>query len=378
MKRLRALTIGGAMIDTIAIIDSNRIERMSMANADSSFLLLEEGRKTEASEVSTHTGGGAINAAVAMARLGLSVAVIAKLGKDARAQTILERLREEGISTNWIAQTAEAATGASVLVASHEKDAAIFTFRGSNVLLEPEDLAAAAFVVDMVYVSTLSNRSADCFPAIVDLAKTAGALLVVNPGIRQLSARGGAFHRSLPKIDVLIANRAEAEALLPEFVAEFGEGGPTLASPEPDTLPRLAIRGLTGGGFDMSLARFLTAMLQSGPRVIVLTDSHEGSFAAIPGKIYHCPIIEGDVAGTAGAGDAFGATFACAIAQGADIEDALLMASVNASSVVGHVDTQTGLLSSMGIKEKLESVRTTTRIREWPLPSSTAKGKLDA
>ena len=45
---MKVLTIGSAMIDTIAIIGSARIERMTMLNAESSFLLLEEGRKTEA------------------------------------------------------------------------------------------------------------------------------------------------------------------------------------------------------------------------------------------------------------------------------------------------------------------------------------------
>ena len=68
---MKCLTIGGATIDTIAIIASDRIERMSMLNADSSFLLLKEGSKTEAAEVSTHTGGGAVNSAVGMSRLGL-------------------------------------------------------------------------------------------------------------------------------------------------------------------------------------------------------------------------------------------------------------------------------------------------------------------
>ena len=44
---MKVLTIGSAMIDTIAIIGSARIERMTMLNAESSFLLLEEGRKTD-------------------------------------------------------------------------------------------------------------------------------------------------------------------------------------------------------------------------------------------------------------------------------------------------------------------------------------------
>ena len=95
---MKVLTVGGAMIDTIAIIESNRIELMKMRNAETSFLLLEEGRKTEALEVSTHCGGGAVNAAVAMARLGADVATIAKLGRDARAEMVLSRLVEENIS----------------------------------------------------------------------------------------------------------------------------------------------------------------------------------------------------------------------------------------------------------------------------------------
>ena len=105
---MKILTVGGAMIDTIAIIDSDRIERMTMLNADSSFLLLEEGRKTEAEEVSTHPGGGGVNAAVAMARLGMDVALLAKLGTDARAEAILARLTEEGVSSRWTSRDARA------------------------------------------------------------------------------------------------------------------------------------------------------------------------------------------------------------------------------------------------------------------------------
>jgi ribokinase len=142
---MKALTVGGAMLDTIAIIGNDRIERMTMLNADCSFLLLEEGRKTEAEEVSTHPGGGAINAAVAMARLGTDVAVLAKLGTDGRADTILARLAQEGVSTRWMTRDGRAPMGASVLISSHDRNAAIFTFRGANTLLEVRDLCDDAF-----------------------------------------------------------------------------------------------------------------------------------------------------------------------------------------------------------------------------------------
>ena len=133
---MKVLTVGGAMMDTIAVIESKRIERLTLHHADSSFLLLEEGRKTEAEDVSTHPGGGAVNAAVAMARLGLDVAVLAKVGKDLRAAAILARLAQEGVSDRWIVRDERAPTGASVLLSSHERNAAVFTFRGANTHLE--------------------------------------------------------------------------------------------------------------------------------------------------------------------------------------------------------------------------------------------------
>lgn len=156
----KALTVGGAMVDTIAIMESDRIERITMRNADMSFLLLEEGRKTEAVEVSTHCGGGAVNAAVAMARLGHDVSTLIKLGQDTRADMVLSRLADEGVSTRWASRTAQAATGASVMIAAHDRNAAIFTFRGANTLLTPGDLKDDAFAVDLVYVTSLSNELA--------------------------------------------------------------------------------------------------------------------------------------------------------------------------------------------------------------------------
>ena len=89
------VTIGGAMIDTIALISNDLIERMVMNNAGQAFLLIEEGRKTEADLISTHPGGGAINSAVCFARLGFTVDTFVKLGCDDRAESILKSLAAE-------------------------------------------------------------------------------------------------------------------------------------------------------------------------------------------------------------------------------------------------------------------------------------------
>lgn len=363
---MKVLTIGGAMIDTVAVIDSARIERMSMRNADSSFLLLEEGRKTEAEDISTHVGGGGINAAVALARLGLDTAAIAKLGRDARAETIFNRLMDEGVSTRYVLRDGRAPTGASVIVSAHERNAAVFTFRGANTLLEPDDLRDDAFAVDLVYVSNLSNKSADCFPQIVRCAKTHGALVAANPGIRQLSARGGPFMECLPLIDILSINRTEAEVLVPNLIARFGEGGPPLPLAPGEAAPELAVRGLMGGGFQMSLAAFLDAVRGLGAANVLLTDGAGGAFLKTNDRVLYCPaLLLANVASTAGAGDAFSATFAAYIALGRPPEEALRAATINAAAVVAHVDTQTGLMTRAALDQRLAAETERLPVRHW-------------
>lgn len=364
---MKALTVGGAMIDTIAIIESERIERMSMLNADASFLLLEEGRKTEATEISTHCGGGAVNAAVAMARLGVDVSTLIKLGKDDRAETILAHLLAEGVSTRFAVRDERAPTGASLLVSSHDRNAAVFTFRGANAMLEPSDLKDDAFEADVVYISNLSNNSADCYPLIVEKAKARGATIAANPGVRQLSARGAPFKKMLSAVDILAINRTEAGVLVPGLVAEFGEGGPALKGKKGETLPKLAVRGLDGGGFNMSLRGFLNALIASGARCVLLTDGRDGAFVAKKGELYHCPSLVTEVAGTAGAGDSFTSTYTVFKAQGHPVEQALIAATINAASVLGHVDTQTGLMKRAAIDKAMRDPKTQLGVQRWSL-----------
>lgn len=362
---MKALTVGGAMIDTIAIIGSDRIERMSMMNADSSFLLLEEGRKTEAAEISTHVGGGAVNAAVAMARLGLDVGLLVKLGKDQRAETVLASLMQEGVSTRWAMRDGRAPTGASVLVSSHDRNAAIFTFRGANTLLADSELRDEAFATDVVYISSLSNESADAFPGIVERAKRQGALVATNPRVRQLSSRGSAILDGLGQIDILAVNRSEADVLVPGLVARHGERGGTLALNPGEQPPRLAQRGFASGGYEMTMTAFFAGLNKLGARFVVVTDGRHGAFVGTREELMYCPVLETTVWGTAGAGDAFNATFTAYIALGSAPKVALMAAAINAASVVGHVDTQTGLLSKDEVDRRIDKMGDALRVRIW-------------
>ncbi|RAI42550.1 carbohydrate kinase family protein [Rhodoplanes roseus] len=372
---MKALTVGGAMIDTIAIIESSRIERMAMSNADSSFLLMEEGRKTEALEISTHIGGGAVNAAVSMSRLGFDVSTLIKLGQDSRAETILTRLEHEGVSTRWALRDKRAPTGASVLISSHDRNAAVFTFRGANTGLEAEDLHDHAFAVDVVYITSLSGRSAERFPELVRRAKAKGAMIATNPGPRQLSARAGPFQEALRMVDIVALNRGEASALVPSLIAEFGEGGPKLPIAPGEARPEIDSRPLSGGGYDMSVVAFFRALTSMGPKRVLLTDGNRGAYVATPDEIVFCPSVDCTVAGTAGAGDAFTSTYTAYEARGYPPLEALKAATINAASVVGFVDTQAGLLKRDELDARIEALGPQFATRRWPLHFESPDGE---
>jgi len=355
------------MIDTIAIIARDRIERMTMLNADTSFLLLEEGRKTEAAEISTHCGGGAINAGVAFARLGFSVATLVKLGLDARAGLILERLANEGISADLVLRDGRAPTGASLIIGSHDRNAAIFTDRGTNALLEPSDIRAEALAADVVYVASLSNKSAESLPDIVAKAKAGGAIVAANPGVRQLSGRAETFKNSVRRLDILIVNRHEADLLVPWLATEIGEGAatsPTSVDVEPPALMR---RGLIGGGYEMSLTGAVRALIRLGLGCVVVTDGPRGSFLGTAEAIAFCPAIDTVAVSTAGAGDAFGATFTSFWARERNADRALRAATINAASVVARIDTQSGLLSKEEMSKRMAAATELLSIKRWPL-----------
>jgi len=354
----RAVTVGSATVDIITVIADRDIERVSMTNANASFLLLEQGRKLDAESITIHPGGGAVNCGVGLARLGFSVAPMVKLGEDLNGEQILERFAEEGLSTANVRRSGALNSGITVMVSSHERNATIFTFRGTNTLITEEDVPAAMFAgADLVHVSGLSNRSADQFPHVVAAAHGAGAFVSANPGIRQLTSRREAFFGALADLDLLSLNRVEAEALVPALVAQFDE--PETAR-LPEDAPDLMRRGLRGAGFDMPLEGFFAALHTLGVGHIAVTDGASGAYlsqaAHLPqaGGVCFCPPLDVEPAGTAGAGDAFASTLAGALVSARSPGDALALATVNAASVVEHVDTQSGLMTAAAMEARLQ------------------------
>ncbi len=363
---MRAICIGSAMVDIIAIVASRDVERLTMHNATASYLLLEQGRKIESESISTHIGGGAVNAAVAMSRLGVDVSALIKIGSDSNGSRIIDRLAHENVDDSLALRTAELPTGTAVMVSSHNRNATIFTQRGTNTLLRPSELTPEMFEGrDLVYITNLSNRSADCFPVAVELGHAAGSFVAANPGIRQLTSRTATFLEALKNIDLLAINRVEAESLVPAIAAMEDVADVSDDVMPDDINPPLMRIGLAFGGLDLSLAEFFARLRRHGVSNIVVTDGTDGAYLADDTGVHFCPSVKAEPKGTAGAGDAFTSTLCTHLAGGEKPGFALRAASVNAAAVVEVVDTQSGLLDRPALERRVDDTADRLPVTTW-------------
>lgn len=360
---MKALVIGGATIDVIASIDTADIECITMKNATNSFLMMEQGKKVEATRIESHIGGGACNAAVAMARMEAVVSSVLKLGNDPEGDRVLARLAQEKIDTRYVYKCEDEATGKSVVVASHDRNAGIFVHRGANTSLKADEITAHMFEgIDLVYVSTLSSQSADAFPKIVELAKKAGAYVACNPGIRQLRRRRDQVLDALKWVDLLAINEEEAAALA-EGLVDVIDQKPDVD----DNAPALIKHGFGEVGARMPLAGLARKICGDiGCEYLIVTNGAEGAYLASKDAIHFRKAITCDVASTIGAGDAFNATFVAAIKQKKTVWTALSMAAVNAASVAGQLDTQSGLMTAEDLNKRVLSMDS-SRVQTFPI-----------
>ena len=157
---------------------------------------------------------------------------------------------------------------------------------------------------------------------------------------------------------------------MPGLIAQNDRGEAAIHPPAPSIgptleLPPLLRRGISGKNADITLPGLMTLLHALGPRYVAVTDGAKGAYVSGHGTLVYCPSLPVEVAGTAGAGDAFASTLAAGLAAGHDTAHAMVAATINAASVVGVVDTQSGLLNAAEIKQRMAAAREALRIQTW-------------
>ena len=232
-----------------------------------------------------HGGGKGANQAVAAARHGAAVRMVAAVGDDELGAEAVAELEAEGIDVSAVQRLSGTPTGVALIAVDAAGENQIAVASGANAELgaDPVEQALARPATDGVVLLGLEVPDAPVLAG-AHAGRAAGLGVVLNP----------APARPLPDAlldlaPVLTPNRDEARAL-------SGEDEPEAAA--------LALAARTGAP-------------------VVVTVGADGALVADGGALERVPAPAVDVVDTTGAGDAFNGALACELAGGAPLLEAV-------------------------------------------------------
>jgi ribokinase len=262
-------------------------------------------------------GGKGSNQAVGCARLGAEVAFVARIGKDNFGDMALRLYREEGIDAAFVRQTAEQSTGVGfILVEAGSGNNCIALDPGANEVLSAGDVARceAAFKSAAVVLTQL-EIPVEAAEAALACGRANGATTILNPApVRPLPAS------VLQLVDVLTPNQTEAKVL-------SGRKPDDPANPE----------------------KLAQGLIRRGVRQVVMTLGERGALIVNPSSSKKIPATPLPAVDTTGAGDAFNAGLAMALASGEGLESAVEFAVVTGGMAV----TKEGVIPSLPRREEV-------------------------
>ena len=221
------------------------------------------GETVLASAARAGPGGKGANQAVAAARLGAQAAMVGCVGDDPFGRALVENLDREGVDTSGV-RVVHMTTGIALITVDATGENTIIVAPGANsVRFDVPDFPDADAVL----------TQGESEPAVI-----AGALDAARVGILNAAPTTDGVVSLARRADVVIANESEAARLPP------------------------------GGG------------------LTVVTLGSRGALATRREERWEVPAPKVTVVDTVGAGDAFCAAFAVALAEGAEVGDALRFA----------------------------------------------------
>jgi ribokinase len=256
-------------------------------------------------------GGKGSNQAVGCARLGAIVNFVAKIGTDDFGKMALGLYRDEGIDVAHVTPTDAAPTGVGfILVHAASGNNCIGIDPGANSLLTSEDVSRCEKALDSsaVVLTQLEIPVAAAEAALVR-GRERGALTILNPApVRPLPCS------VLQMVDVLTPNETEAKVLL---------GRSPDAAIEPEAIAR--------------------ELIGKGVKQVVMTLGEDGALIVTASSSTRVPAVRVSAVDTTGAGDAFNAGLAVALACGTTLDVAVQFAVVTGGLAV----TREGVIPSL-------------------------------
>jgi ribokinase len=223
-------------------------------NADLTFnvdALPRPGQTVLASSVSSSPGGKGGNQAVAAARAGAAVQLVAALGSDSVAESLRAHLRDNDVGLDGVV-TLPGSSGTAAIVVDSAAENAIVVAPGANAHLTVNSAGLRAVIADSdVLLLQLEIPIATAIAA-ARVARDAGVVVIVNAS--PAGARPDELLALSESADVVVVNEAEAGEWhwpVPHLVITRGSRGASyLGADERFDVPSPAVEALdtTGAG----------------------------------------------------------------------------------------------------------------------------------
>ncbi len=265
-----------------------------------------------------HLGGKGFNQAVAARRLGAEVSIVGRVGADEFGRRFLDALDDERIDRHAVVVDAEAGTGVASIVVDGDGENAILQSPRANRALTPGDVERLPLPRDGGVAMLQLETSMPAAIAFARRARAAGLTTLLNP------APAAAVPDELLELaDIVVPNLIEART----------------------------ITGIDGATVDAAFA-MAEELLRRGPRTAVVTLGGDGAVLVDGTAHLHVPAFSVPVTDTVGAGDAFCAAFAVALAEGRELADAASFACAAGALAT----TRHGAEPSLPCRREVESL----------------------
>jgi ribokinase len=250
--------------------------------------------------------------------LGAEVTLVGRVGDDLFGQRMLDNFSSHGIAHEHIQVDTEAGSGVALILVDKQAENSLVVVPGANMRIAPADVEAAARVLRAADVLLMQLEiPLDAIQRAVDIAYEGDTLCVLNP----------APARPLPdlileKVHLLTPNQSEAKMLT--------------------GIPAHTLEGAEAAG---------RALLDKGVRTVIITLGAQGALIVRPGETTHVEGVSVDAVDTTGAGDAFTAGLAVALAEGKTLEQATRLANLAGALSA----TKPGAMPSLPSREEVEA-----------------------
>lgn len=304
------LTIGDIFTDAFIKLNDDT-SKVTEDESGKKWLSVEFGAKMPYDYVDNIPSvGPSPNAAVSFSRLGLDAGLMTYLGDDEVGKESLQYLNQQGVDT----KTIEPEQGARssywyVLRRGADRTMLVKNEEYNYTWNEPDQ------VPDWIYLSQISPKAWNVHEKLLDyLDKNPEVKLAFQPGTSHFSWGVDKLRQIYRRSHIVIMNREEAVEV-------------------------------TGASYD-SLRDITSAFHELGPKIVVVTDGPNGSYASYDDKLVMVPNYPDPAPAydRTGAGDAFASTIVAALAMGEPMDTAMTWAPINSAYVVQHIGAQAGLL----------------------------------